>query len=410
MGNLASPDFDAPLVSGAAALLAIDLSPELFWNVYAVLALLGAAGMGALLLWCDLRMPLLQQTPSGPRAQWPQISIVVAARNEERNVEAGIRSLLALDYPELEITVVNDRSTDQTGAILQRIAADDARLNVVEVTELPPGWLGKNHAMQRGADGSSGEWLLFTDADVVFDPTTLRRGMMFAEQGGFDHLAVTPVVTTQSMWLRAFIPVFSMCFLIFLKAWKVTDRRSTAHVGIGAFNLVRKSAYEAVGGHTKLPLRPDDDLKLGKVLKQGGFSQALAVGRGLISVEWYRTFWELVRGLEKNAFAGVDYKPWITLGAACAMIGAFVIPFIAPFLAPWPASAAFAAAATIYIAFAIRACIQNAQPAWLGLLFPIGIVVFMLIQLRTMYLNLSQGGIYWRDTFYPLEELRRNMV
>jgi cellulose synthase/poly-beta-1,6-N-acetylglucosamine synthase-like glycosyltransferase len=381
-----------------------------FWLLFAAADLLAAIGMGILLTWTDLKMRLLKRTPPGPREHWPRVSIIVAARNEERNVEAGARSLLGLDYPDLQITVVNDRSTDQTGAILMRIATEDPRLNVVHVTDLPAGWLGKNHAMQRGADGSNGDWLLFTDADVVFEPTALRRGIVYAEEHRLDHLAVTPMVDSPSLWLRAFIPVFSMCFVVYLKAWWVRNPRSSAHAGIGAFNLVRKSAYEAVGGHSRLPLRPDDDIKLGKILKEAGFRQDLAVGRGLLWVEWYRTFWELVRGLEKNAFAGVDYKPWMTLGAAVLMILVFLVPFAAPFFTSWPANAMFAAAAGIFVAFAVRACLQNAQPPWLGLLFPIGIIAFMLIQLRTMVLNLAQGGIYWRDTFYSLEELRRNRV
>lgn len=393
-----------------ARLFALALQDTTLWQAVAAVELAFAIGMGLLLVWCDVRMPLLHRTPPGPAERWPRISIIVAARNEERNVEEGIRSLLALDYPDLQITVVNDRSTDQTGAILRRIAAEHPRLNVVDVHQLPPGWLGKNHAMQSGADGSDGEWLLFTDADVVFDPTTLRRAMLYCQQNSLDHLAATPVVKSQSMWLRAFIPVFAMCFLVYLKVWWVRNPKSSAHVGIGAFNLVRKSAYQAVGGHTKLPLRPDDDIKLGKVLKVAGYKQDLAVGRELISVEWYPSFWALVRGLEKNAFAGVDYKPWVTIGAAFAMIGVFIVPFVAPFFTSGLSSLLFASAAVVYVAFAIRACIQNGQPAWLGVLFPVSIIVFMLIQLRTMYLNLTQGGIYWRETFYPLEELRRNLV
>lgn len=388
--------------------MSVDASQ--FWQWFAAVDLLMAAGMGALLLWCDLRMPLLRETPAGPRAHWPRVSIVVAARDEERNVEEGVRSLLSLDYPDLQITVVNDRSTDQTGPILQRIAAEEPRLNVVEVSALPPGWLGKNHAMHCGAGASDGDWLLFTDADVVFEPTALRRGINYAEEHALDHLAVTPVVESPSWWLRAFIPVFSMCFLMYLKAWAIRTRNSSSYVGIGAFNLIRHSVYTAIGGHTKLQLRPDDDIKLGKVLKQAGYLQDLAVGRGLLKVEWYRTFWELVRGLEKNTFAGVDYRARVTIAAALAMVAVFITPFLAPFFTGGMTQAMFAGAAAIYVMLAIRACLQNAQPWWLGFAFPLGILVFLLIQLRTMCLNLWQGGIYWRGTFYPLEELRKNLV
>ncbi|MBX3444410.1 MAG: glycosyltransferase [Planctomyces sp.] len=374
------------------------------------MTLVTSLGMGLLLLVTDVRMRVLARTPPGPRETWPKVSIVVAARNEERNIESGVRSLLGVDYPDLEITVVNDRSTDGTAAILARVATDDPRLNVVMIDALPAGWLGKNHALQRGADGSRGEWLLFTDADVVFEQTAVRRGVAYALEHGVDHLAATPVVESPSLWMRAFIPVFSMCFLIYLRAWAIRNPRSAAHVGIGAFNLVRKSAYDAVGGHSRLALRPDDDLKLGKVLKLAGFSQDLVVGRGLLEVEWYRSFGELVRGLEKNTFAGVDYRPWMTIGGVVSMLANFVLPWSGMVLAPWPANALFAAAAAIYVIFAGRACLQNRQPVWLGLLFPIGVLAFAYIQVRTMILNLKQGGISWRDTFYPLEELKRNRV
>lgn len=381
-----------------------------FWTTFSAVDFLNALMMGGLLLYAASRTPTLIRIAAAAPALWPRVSIVVAARNEERNVEAGIRSLLTLDYPDLQITVVNDRSTDRTGDILAALAREEPRLNVVDLTELPPGWLGKNHAMQSGADRSDGEWLLFTDADVVFDPSTLKRGIAAAIEEKIDHLAATPVVETPSLWLRAFIPAFAMCFMIYLKAWAVRDPKSPAFVGIGAFNLVRRAAYQAVGGHSQIPLRPDDDIKLGKILKQAGYSQALVNGHGLVSVEWYRTIWELVRGLEKNTFAGVDYRAHITIGACLAMVAVFIVPFVAPFFVAAPANGLFACAAAIYVALAIRSCLQNSQPAWLGLLFPVSMLVFMLIQLRTMWLNLRQGGIYWRETFYPLGELRKNIV
>jgi cellulose synthase/poly-beta-1,6-N-acetylglucosamine synthase-like glycosyltransferase len=385
------------------------LSPT-FWIIFAASELAAALMMTGLLLLSESRMKHLAQQPVVERNEWPAVSIVVAARNEERNMEAGVRSLLALDYPALQITVVNDRSTDSTGEILHRVAQEQPRLNVVDIVELPDGWLGKNHALHRGAEQSSGELLLFTDADVVFEPSALRRAVEHMEANRVDHLAVTPVVESPSYWMLAFVPVFSMCFLIFVNAWRIRNLKSSAHVGIGAFNLVRRKAYLAIGGHSKLALRPDDDLKLGKVLKLGGFQPDLMVGRGLVRVEWYRTLWELIRGLEKNAFAGVDYKPAVTIVSTIGLLMSFVAPYVLMWFAPWPANVMFAGCAAIYWFLAARACRANGQSMTYALWFPIGIVVFVLIQWRTMWLNLRQGGIYWRDTFYPLEQLRKNMV
>ena len=133
----------------------------------------------------------------------PTLSIVVPACNEEDTIERGMNSLLALDYPHLEIIAVNDRSTDRTGAILDRLALSDPRLRVLHVETLPAGWLGKNHAMHSGSQAAKGKWLLFTDADVVFAPDALRRTVAFAERECLDHLVLSPRCETHGFWERA---------------------------------------------------------------------------------------------------------------------------------------------------------------------------------------------------------------
>ena len=194
---------------------------------------------------------------------------------------------MQLDYPELEITLVNDRSTDRTGEILDRLAGEFPQLNVVHLSELPGGWLGKNHALQLGASRSRGEWLLFTDADIVFDPSTLRRAITYVNAHQVDHLAATPDCHMPTWLLTCFAVTFAMYFSLFVRIWAVRNPRSTAHIGIGAFNLVRASVYQAVGGHETIRMRPDDDLKLGKIIKLAGYRQDVVNGTGLIGVEWY---------------------------------------------------------------------------------------------------------------------------
>jgi hypothetical protein len=215
---------------------------------------------------------------------------------------------------------------------------------------------------------------------------------------------------TPSFWLRAFVPVFSMCFVLYVRAWAIRSDDPRAFVGIGAFNLVRASTYRAIGGHEKLRLRPDDDVKLGKLLKTSGSRCDFVVASDQIAVEWYTSVAELIRGLEKNTFAGADYRWGFVLLAISLLIVGYVLPFVAVAIAPWPANLLFALAATIYVVFAGRACRSNGQPGALGVLFPVGVLLFAMIQVRTMLLNLWQGGIRWRDTFYPLDELRKNVV
>lgn len=381
-----------------------------FWTSLAAVDLTAAAMCGVLWMWSDRVVRRLSAVDADGNSQWPRVSIVVAARNEERNIEAGVRSLLALNYPDLQITVVNDRSTDGTAGILSRVAQEEPRLNLVTIDELPAGWLGKNNAMHVGAARSDGNWLLFTDADVIFEPETLRKAVALAESDQLDHVAAVPRIITPSFCLRAFVPVFSMCFVLYVKAWAIRTKDPSAHVGIGAFNLVRATAYRAIGGHEQLRLRPDDDLKLGKVLKAAGFRPDFVIASDLIAVEWYVSVAELIRGLEKNTFAGADYRCSLVLFANAMLIVGYVLPFVVPAFIAWPANLMFVLAAGIYVYFAGRACRSNGQPRMLGVLFPVGVLLFALIQLRTMVLNLWQGGIRWRDTFYPLDELRRNVV
>lgn len=354
--------------------------------------------------------PRLREQPIPDLADWPSVSLIAPARNEERNIERAVRSLVCLDYPRLEITLVNDRSTDRTGEILDRLAAEFPQLNVVHLTELPAGWLGKNHAMQLGADRSGGEWLLFTDADIVFEPSTLRRaiGLVLAEK--LDHLAATPQSRMPTWLLQSFIVAFGMYFLLFVRAWAIRNPRSTAHVGIGAFNLVRTAAYRAIGGHEKIRMRPDDDFKLGKIIKLAGYRQALADGVGLITVDWYQSFDELVHGLEKNTFSVVEYSPAFVAFNTGSILLLNVWPFVAVLVVPGPVR-------WIYVAVCLglwTLCWLTANamrvPWSCALPFPIAALLMAYIQWRTMLLNLWHGGIRWRDTHYPLAELRANRV
>src|SRR5215218_1760725 len=161
----------------------------------------------------------------------PPLSIVVAARNEARGIEQAMRSLLSQDAPRLEVVAVDDRSDDATGAILDRFAEGEPRLRVVHVADLPPGWLGKNHALWLGAERAGGELLLFTDADVVMAPDTLRRAAAMMAAGGIDHLPAGMHVDMPGWLLKTFGVFFGLMFTVFSRPWKARDPRSRSHVG-----------------------------------------------------------------------------------------------------------------------------------------------------------------------------------
>lgn len=357
---------------------------------------------------------LADQVPRPPDGA-PRVSVVVAARDEARGIEAALRSMLAQDYPDLEVVVVDDRSTDDTPAILARLAAEEPRLRVLRVDSLPDDWLGKNHALMLGAERATGEWLLFTDADVHFQPTALRQAVGYAERQGIDHLAVAPDLELPGILLRAFGVHFLASFLAFARPWRARDPRSWFHIGVGAFNLVRREAYRAVGGHRRIALRPDDDMKLGKILKQAGFRQDALWGRGAVRVTWYHSLRELVRGLEKNAFAAIEYSVPVSLVGGLAQLAGGVAPPVLLALSLLPPAQPAAAAlllAQILVSLGLTAwgARRVGESPALALLYPAAILLFVFVLWRTMVLNLTQGGIRWRDTFYPLTRLKANRV
>lgn len=363
----------------------------------------------ALLAWSGLSMcRLIEVAPES--SEWPTISLIAAARNEQRHIERAVRSLIQLDYPGLEITLVNDRSTDRTGEILDHLGSEFPQLNVVHLHELPAGWLGKNHALQFGANHSRGDWLLFTDADIVFDPSTLRRAITYVQARQVDHLAATPDCHMPTWLLTCFAVTFAMYFSLFVRVWGVRNPRSTAHIGIGAFNLVRASVYQAVGGHEPIRMRPDDDLKLGKIIKLAGYRQDVVNGTSLIGVEWYASIAETMRGLEKNTFAGTDYSVFLTVASSALSLLFNVWPFVAVLVVTGPTRWIYGVVCLLLWTLAwLSARGMNVRvSAALG--FPLAVLMLVYIQWRTMLLNYYHNGIRWRDTHYSLAELKANKV
>jgi glycosyltransferase involved in cell wall biosynthesis len=386
-----------PLLS--AALLYLSIASLLVTVICAVL-----------LHWGGLITRRLADVPVPSLDRWPTVSLVAAARNEEGHIEQAVRSLLMIDYPELQITLVNDRSTDRTREILEELGAEFPRLNVVHLTELPTGWLGKNHALQLGADRSRGEWLLFADADIYFEPTALKRAIAYALTNRVDHLAATPGSRMPTWFLQSFVVTFAIYFSLFIRLWAIRNPRSTAHVGIGAFNLVRAEVYRAVGGHQSIRMRPDDDLKLGKIIKFAGYRQDLVNGDEFLIVHWYGSVGELIRGLEKNTFAATEYSVWFTVLSSLASLVNNVWPFLAVFFVPAPTCWIYLLVCfTLWWMAWTTARAMKASPSC-ALAFPLTVLLMVYIQWRTMILNYYHDGIRWRDTHYSLAELKANRV
>ena len=365
----------------------------------------------------------------------PRLTIVVPARNEEAEIEAALRSLLQLNYPQYQIVAVNDRSTDQTGAIMERLAAEPAaqgKLRIIHVRDLPSGWLGKVHAMWLGSQRNdtqrnatqkevalenasqanavqqtSNDWLLFTDADCVFHPDSLRRALHYATKTSTDHLVLFPTAHMKTLGERMMIGFPQVMSSFAMRPWKVRDPKARDHIGVGAFNLIRRSAYDAIGTYEALRLEVVDDLKLGETIKKAGLRQDVVFGRDLVSLRWAVGAAGVVANLEKNLFAFLQFRISLVLAVCALTFFLCVCPFLGIFLAPGWAKAAFAAAvALIALVYTLSGRFMGTSPL-LFLTCPIAALIFEFAALQSAFLALRDGAITWRGTKYSLAELRK---
>ena len=350
---------------------------------------------------------LLDLPADAPEGGWPTLAVLFAARNEAQGVERATRSLLAQDYPNLRVVAVDDRSTDGTGAILDALAAESGALRVEHVRELPAGWLGKNHALHAAAAASDADWILLTDADVVFAPGALRRAVAEGVRAGADHVTVIPEVPTEGAGERLFMAMFLLMFSLHAPPWKVEDPRSGAHLGIGAFNLLRAAAFRAVGGFEKLRLTVDEDVRLGRVLKSAGFrTRVLLGGGGAVSVRWQVGLGGMVRGMEKNFFAAGDFRIVLAAAAVVALLTLGAAPHAGLLVGPWW-SRAICAAGVAATCAVVAAAGRSSGIGWLyGLTMPLSAVIVAYALVRSTWYTLRRGGVRWRNHHYPLAELR----
>lgn len=339
----------------------------------------------------------------------PKVSIIVSALNEADTIEPALLSLLALEYPNLEIIAINDRSTDATPAILDRIGRAWPALRVLHIDTLPAGWLGKNHALHQGAKLASGDYLLFTDADVMFKPDTIDRAVTYCEQQQVDHLALLFKVLANSALLRMMMVSFMVGFLAFFKPWKVNSATSSQFCGIGGFNLLRRKAYIEAGGHAALPMAVLDDMQLGKLMKTKGYRQHVLGGTEFVAVEWYPSVWQMIKGTQKNSFAGLDYKLSYLILITVVILLLRVWPWFGLFVTE--GAAWWLNVVTILSSMALYAnVLHRANYGYRCLLFyPVVILMELGMFWWSALLVLKRGGIDWRGTFYSLEELKRHL-
>jgi glycosyltransferase involved in cell wall biosynthesis len=379
--------------------IALFALPAIFWTTHGMRVAYGA-----------MRLPWLKDFAPAADVDCPKFSLLFAARDEEEKLSRALATMVAIDYPNLEIIAVNDRSADATGRILDEFAAQHPQLRVVHVRELPPGWLGKPHALQKAYESSTGEWFIFTDADVMFQPGVLRRVASLLRARSLDHLALLGDVHRSGFWDNVLITFFGMSFQLVIDLHQVSNPNSRTYVGVGAFQMLKRSVYEACGTHRRLAMEVIDDMKLGKLVKASGFHSGVAVAQNAVSVEWHMGLHNLVKGLEKNFFAAAGFRLDIVAAQVAGLLLFNVLPFAGLILGAGWVRVFCAVSVLIALCFHLGGDIVMRVSPLYCLTLPLAALVFVYILLRSTVITLRQGGIYWRGTFYKLEELRRGLV
>lgn len=389
------------------AFIVLSWIQALVWLWHAAVALRGLATLP------DLSRMDGDTQPALRGGDGPDLSVIVPACNEEKSIEATLRSLLGSTGLRLEIIAVDDRSTDETGTRMDAVSAENPasggphRLRVMHISELPVGWLGKPHAMAMGAREATAPWVLFTDGDVIFKPMTLELALRHAQAEKADHLVVVPTVILKTWGEAAMLAMMNMVGGWTIRLWKVADPRARDSIGVGAFNLVRRNVYESVGGFEAMRMEVLDDLRLGWLVKSGGYAQRVAVGPQLVRIRWLQGALGVVHLAEKNGFAVYRYRVGVTLLVSLVLALQIVWPLLAIALGGWAMAAGLLTYVAIGLTYRANRRAVLASP-WLAVLFAPAMAVVIFALLRSMVLALVRDGVEWRGTRYPLEELRRN--
>ena len=365
-------------------------------------------GMYAYLMYAARKLPRFHRLSIAPIEDWPKLSIIIPACNEAEHIEDAVRTVLQQDYPELEIILVNDRSTDNTGEIVDRLASEDARIQAVHIETLPEGWLGKVHALHQGVQKSSGDWLLFSDADIHYAPGLLCKAIAYVQQERVDHLALLPRVILNSYWLDVAISTFGLMFLLNTRSSEINKPNSKYPIGIGAFNLVKREAFNRTPGFEWLRLEVVDDFGLGVMLKRAGAQTRFALADKDLSLGWYPSVRAMFRGLEKNLFGpGAGYQWWKVVMQVLLLWGLVAAPIVSLYsMQPW-LNAASGVVVIMYLIFSIFFVREKQKETLSLLMFPVGLIMLSLMMAWAAYRCLKNDGIDWRGTHYSLDELRQ---
>lgn len=343
----------------------------------------------------------------------PNVVVIVPARNEEAAIAAALNSILQSDYPNLRLIAVDDRSTDRTGELMDQVAVQNDRCQVVHIDALPDGWLGKNHAMHLAAESAlklgDRSLLLFTDGDVIYEPAAIRSAIHYLQDRKLDHLALLPRMIPGSYLENSVVSFFGFALAIGQQTHLITTRWPFAYAGVGAFNLITRELYQRFDGHQRIAMDVLDDIKLGKMAKQHGGRQDFLGAPDLLSIRWYHSLWGVITGLEKNGFAALNYSPWELFLTTIIFFSTMISPYAAAALLPVQQASGFIATIFVWhVMYALTSARFGGGFRQLPM-FPIAASLMALAFWRSAWITLRQGGICWRGSFYSLAELRARL-
>ena len=343
----------------------------------------------------------------GKMADAPLVSIIIPACNEEKNIEKSLLSILDQDYENIEIIVVNDRSTDHTMEVLKKLNESFPRILIHEITELPKGWMGKSHALFTGAALAKGKYLIFTDADVVLEKTTVTKAVGYVLNNQLDHLTLIFKNMTSGWLLNSLILDSAIGLMVVFRPWLAKKKNKRWFVGIGAFNMVRREAYYEIGGHEAIKMHPVDDMMLGKTIKQHGFSQDCLLAYDFVVIPWYDSVRAMINGLEKNMFAVLHYR--VALVPVALLL--IIVPSILPVWGAVFGGIYVQMVCLLTMGIRLFTFFQGLRLQGLPQWYLPGCIITPYIScyiiLKSAFVTLKNRGIVWRGQHYALAELRK---
>lgn len=351
-----------------------------------------------------LNLTLIPRLRAAADSTGPLVSVIIPARNEAAAIERTVRAMLAQTYSPLEVLVVDDRSEDATGSILEAMAREDARLRVVAGSEPPAGWLGKPWALQQGSRAARGEILLFVDADILYEPPAVAAAVAHVQRSGAAMVALAPHLIMGSVAERVAMPMLAMALYVFIPTW-LSNRTTFARLGIGGGtgNMIRRSDYEAAGGHETLRDAVVDDVGMARLLRRHRCRTVVVRAGELVSVRMYEGGRAIVEGFTKNSFAVFGRSYIWTLAVVALSLIFHVLPYA------WAAAGEWLAVATVILITLTRALLFRSlrYPFHYALwAHPAMILMWTWIMLRSMWLTGVRRQLAWRGRSYDAAATR----